>query len=560
MAGYRLRARLGAGGMGVVYLTYTRAGQPLALKVIRPEFALDPEFRRRFTQEVAAARQVQGAYTIPVVDSETDGAQPWLATAYVPAPSLARMLHAHGPLAVEPGILLLAGVAEALQSIHRAGVVHRDLKPSNVLLAGDGPKVIDFGIARAVDGTVITQTHVQVGSPGFMSPEQARGDTVSPATDVFSLGVLAQLALTGRHPFGEGHAPVMLYRVVHQEPDLTGCPPQLLDVLQACLAKDPGQRPSPAEIVERCARASRESQLRRTGQWLSPALAAEITVFSAAQHAHPPGPPTAVTEPRPAPTAPPLIPPLPTTAPSSAAPTVPTTGGASGANPARRKSRWTTSVLVGLGVGVVVGAVVYGTTRLVDDRGGDALPAPTVTVTREVTPSGSTGSPAVPSSGPPAVPSSGVPSPATSATGAGPTATTPGRTFLGDLTPLSGDKELTSGGGSVDGVDFPSSLLSNASTCGPYSNYFKGADYNLGKRWSRLTLTAGIEDNSSKPDGKIRIIGDGKVLVTRDLHLGRSEKLDLDVRGVLRLTVSYGADCNSEYGTVVFGDATLSAQ
>jgi serine/threonine protein kinase len=538
--------------MGVVYLTYTRAGQPLALKVIRPEFARDPEFRRRFTQEVAAARQVQGAYTIPVVASETDGAQPWLATAYVPAPSLARMLHAHGPLAVEPGILLLAGVAEALQSIHRAGVVHRDLKPSNVLLAGDGPKVIDFGIARAVDGTVITQSHVQIGSPGFMSPEQARGDTVSPAADVFSLGVLAQVALTGRHPFGEGQAPVMLYRVVHQEPDFTGCPPQLLDVLRACLAKDPRRRPSPAEIVERCTQASRESHLRRTGQWLSPALAAEITVLSAAQHAHPPGPPTSVTEPRPAPSAPPRPPLRPTTAPSVGppAPTSPgATAGASDANGARRRPRWATFVLVGLCISAVIGAAVYGATRSKDDSNGGALPAPTVTVTHEITPS----------AGSPAAPSPGSGSPDSSATVAGATATAPGRTFLGNLTPLSGAKELSSGGGSVNGVDFPSSLLSNTETCGPYSNYFKGAEYNLGKRWSRLTLTAGIEDTSPKPNGKIKITGDGNVLVTRDVHLGQSEKLDLDVRGVLRLSVSYAADCNSDHGTVVFGDATLSS-
>ncbi|MET8631133.1 serine/threonine-protein kinase, partial [Kitasatospora sp. NPDC004669] len=190
VGGYRLFARLGAGGMGRVYLSYTRGGRPVALKVVRPELAEDPEFRQRFAQEVASARLIHGLYTAQVVDAGVDAAMPWLATAYVPGPSLHQVVKHNGPLAEQTVLLLVAGIAEALQVIHAAGVVHRDLKPANVLLAADGPRVIDFGIARAADALALTSTGLRIGSPGFMAPEQARGLPATPATDMFALGAL----------------------------------------------------------------------------------------------------------------------------------------------------------------------------------------------------------------------------------------------------------------------------------------------------------------------------------------------------------------------------------
>ena len=198
MAGYRLSARLGSGGMGKVYLSYTPGGRPVAIKVIRPEFAEDPDFRRRFRQEVQAAQRVQGLYTAPVIDSETDGAQPWLATAYVAGPTLAAAVAEHGPLPVQTVLLLVAGMAEALQGIHGAGIVHRDLKPSNVLLAPDGPRVIDFGIARAADAHALTGSGIMIGTPAFMAPEQATGAAIGAETDIFALGQVAVFAAMGR--------------------------------------------------------------------------------------------------------------------------------------------------------------------------------------------------------------------------------------------------------------------------------------------------------------------------------------------------------------------------
>ena len=165
IAGYRIAAKLGAGGMGKVYLSYTPGGRPVAIKVIRPEFGEDPEFRRRFAQEVQSAQRVQGLFTAPVIDADTEGRQPWLATAYVPGPSLADSVVAHGALPVQAVLLLIAGMAEALHVIHGAGIVHRDLKPSNVLLAADGPRVIDFGIAHAADATSLTGSGVTIGTP-----------------------------------------------------------------------------------------------------------------------------------------------------------------------------------------------------------------------------------------------------------------------------------------------------------------------------------------------------------------------------------------------------------
>ncbi|MBZ3911026.1 serine/threonine-protein kinase [Streptomyces acidiscabies] len=271
---YRLTAKLGAGGMGAVYLSHTAGGHSVAIKTVRPELAENAEFRRRFRQEVEAARRVQGFYTAPVLDHDVDSGQPWLATAYVAGPSLAEAVGRHGPLPVPSVLLLLAGVAEALSAIHGADVIHRDLKPSNVLLAADGPRVIDFGIARASDATSLTGTGVSPGTPAFMSPEQAAGKRVTPASDVFSLGQVGVFAATGRGAYGDGSAHALLYRIVHETPDLTGLPAELAFIAR-CLAKDPAQRPTPAEVIALCQGAS-ATPLRQSGDWLPAAVGADI--------------------------------------------------------------------------------------------------------------------------------------------------------------------------------------------------------------------------------------------------------------------------------------------
>ena len=241
---YRLRAQLGAGGMGRVYLGLSPAGRAVAIKVVHPDLASDADFLRRFGQEVAAARAVSGIYTAPVVASGLNERPPWLATAFVPGPPLDQVVEENGPLP-EPALWpLLAGLVEALQAIHACGVVHRDLKPANVLLATDGPRVIDFGIARAADGTSLTAAGVVFGTPGYMSPEQAEGRGAGPGSDVFALGCVVAYAAAGMGPFGTGTAAAILYRVVHADPVLDGVPPRLRAVIAACLAKDPAARPS----------------------------------------------------------------------------------------------------------------------------------------------------------------------------------------------------------------------------------------------------------------------------------------------------------------------------
>ncbi|WUH91575.1 serine/threonine protein kinase [Streptomyces sp. NBC_00433] len=310
---YRLAARLGAGGMGKVYLSYTPAGRPVAIKVIRPEFAEDAEFRRRFKQEVQAAQRVQGLYTAPVIDSDADGARPWLATAFVPGPTLSSAVAGHGPLPVPTVLLLVAGIAEALEAVHGAGLVHRDLKPSNVLLASDGPRVIDFGIARAADATALTGSGVTIGTPAFMSPEQAAGREITPATDVFALGQVAAYAALGSPAYGEGPSHAVLYRIVHEEPDLATLPAELRPLVSRCLAKIPAERPTLAEVVRMCQAASQQTELRRPEQWLPGALAAEIP----ARHVAPGSPPAT------APAAAPQTPPPPVTRPDVAPPAQP---------------------------------------------------------------------------------------------------------------------------------------------------------------------------------------------------------------------------------------------
>ncbi|MGW0905995.1 serine/threonine-protein kinase [Streptomyces sp. NPDC002853] len=253
VAGYRLAARLGAGGMGRVYLSHTQGGRPVAIKVVRPELADDPAFRRRFGREIKAAQRVRGAYTAELIDADADGVPPWLATLYVPGPSLTEAVARRGPLPVPALLWLMAGIAEALQAIHGAGIVHRDLKPSNVLLAADGPRVIDFGISLTSSATsAYTATGSAVGTPQFMAPEQGSVGEVTAATDVFALGQTAAFAALGEPLYGDGPSVSVLYRIVHSEPDLSLLPAQLRPLFAKCLAADPRDRATPAEIVEWC--------------------------------------------------------------------------------------------------------------------------------------------------------------------------------------------------------------------------------------------------------------------------------------------------------------------
>jgi serine/threonine protein kinase len=246
---YRLLGRLGQGGMGQVFLGQSPGGRLVAVKLIRAELAGDPDFRARFAREVVTARTISGIFTVPVVDADVDGPQPWLVTAYVDGPSLADAVAGQGPVPPGQALTLAAGLAEGLEVIHAAGVVHRDLKPSNVLLAADGPRIIDFGISHLAEFSGLTRTGWVAGSPGFMSPEQAEGIPGGPASDIFSLGSVLVFAVTGSEPFGTGTAAALLYRVVHSRPDTSQVPAPIRALVEHCLEKDPRHRPTAGEIV-----------------------------------------------------------------------------------------------------------------------------------------------------------------------------------------------------------------------------------------------------------------------------------------------------------------------
>ncbi|MEU9301673.1 serine/threonine-protein kinase [Streptomyces sp. NPDC048269] len=248
---YRLLGRLGAGGMGRVYLGRSAGGRTVAVKIVHPHFAADEEFRARFRREVEAARRVGGKWTAPVLDADPEAPVPWVATGYVAGPSLDRALAAHGPLPEASVRAIGAGLARALVAVHGLGLVHRDVKPSNVMLTLDGPRLIDFGIARATDGTAsLTSTGVSVGSPGYMSPEQILGKGITGAADVFSLGAVLAFAATGRPPFTGDNSATLLYKVVHEPPELGAVPAgQLRELIEACLAKTAADRPAPEAIA-----------------------------------------------------------------------------------------------------------------------------------------------------------------------------------------------------------------------------------------------------------------------------------------------------------------------
>jgi eukaryotic-like serine/threonine-protein kinase len=251
LGGYRLLARLAVGGMGRVYLALDAERGAVALKVARPEFAADARFRVRFRREVATARGVGGgaAWIAPVVAADPEAELPWLASEYVPGPSVTEAVMGFGPLSAAGLRTLTQGLASALAEVRAAGVVHRDVKPSNVLLARDGPRLIDFGVARALDDAQLTRHGALIGSPGFLSPEQAVGKPATFGSDVFALASVIVYAARGVGPFGAGEGPALLYRVVHESPTLVGIPPDLAEVLAACLAKDPAERPAAAEIA-----------------------------------------------------------------------------------------------------------------------------------------------------------------------------------------------------------------------------------------------------------------------------------------------------------------------
>jgi len=272
--------------MGRVFLGRSAGGRPVAVKVIRSELASDPDFRGRFRREVAAARRVNGLFTAMVVDADVDAEEPWLATAYVPGPSLAEAVREHGPLPASSVLALTAGLAESLAAIHAAGVVHRDLKPPNVLLAEDGPRVIDFGISRAAEATSMTRAGFVIGSPGFMSPEQAEGGEVGPASDVFSLGAVLVFAASGESPFGSGMTAALVYRVVHGAPRLDGVPAAIRPLVEQCLAKDPSQRPAVSDLMVEA------DAFESTTGWLPEPIMREFPERPAPAAAQPPPPAT----------------------------------------------------------------------------------------------------------------------------------------------------------------------------------------------------------------------------------------------------------------------------
>ncbi len=281
---YLLLGRLGSGGMGRVYLARSPGGRQVAVKVIWPQLAEDDSFRARFAREVSAARKVGGLFTAQVVDADLDSPLPWLVTAYVPGASLAEAVEKQGPLPATTVLALAAGLAEGLSAIHAAGVIHRDLKPSNVLLALDGPRIIDFGISSAAGAPSLTGTGLMIGSPGFMSPEQAEGMPVGPSSDIFSLAGVLGFASRGEGPFGSGDTAALLYRVVHGTPNLDQVPDKILPLISRCLSRSAAARPTAAEfLAELTAAVPAAADL---ADWL-PARLAELSARRAAADAAP---------------------------------------------------------------------------------------------------------------------------------------------------------------------------------------------------------------------------------------------------------------------------------
>ncbi|MDT0341814.1 serine/threonine-protein kinase [Streptomyces litchfieldiae] len=382
---YRLIGRLGEGGMGVVYLARSDRGRMVAVKTIIGELAREPDFRRRFDREITAARRVGGQWTAPVFDADPEAEPPWVATRYIPGFSLFELVNRYGPLPERSLLLLAGGMAQALKAIHEAGVLHRDLKPSNVLVTFDGPRVIDFGIARALDpapGEGITRTGTTIGSPGFMSPEQVRGERLTPASDVFGLGSLLAYAATGRTPFGAvDSAPHLLtYRIVEEPPDLDGVPEKLRTLISGCLAKDPARRTPVAELLNHPAPG--DAGVGDGGPWLPAAIVERLgrvaatllesenprTLVGEPETVRMEEPPIPAPAPAPAPYAPPApAAPAPAPAPASFGP--PAYGGSPPHAPQPAPAAPRRGLFLGL-AGVAVAAVL-GIVAVVALTGGD---------------------------------------------------------------------------------------------------------------------------------------------------------------------------------------------
>jgi serine/threonine protein kinase len=394
---YRLIARLGAGGMGVVYLAAAPDGRQVAVKVLQPALAGDAEFRTRFGREVAALTRVRGVCTVRVIEADTASARPFLVTEYADGPSLAEYIERHGPL--DPRMLygLAAGLAEALTAIHAAGIVHRDLKPSNVLLTASGPKVIDFGIAQALDATAVTRTGMTIGSAGYMAPEQIMGRAVI-ASDMFSWAVTIAYAASGQPPFGSGTSDAILYRILHAAPDIAAVPAALLPQVTAALAKEPQDRPTAPElltqltrtVVQPSAAADNPTQTLLAQTWRPPTRSGEVP---AATRPTPPDGVPAATRPTP-----------PAGVPAARRPATPPAG-----VPAARRSRSRRPALLGfvLAAAIVVGA---GATALAFALGGHHGTSPGTGISSSHSQTAST-TPAVTNS---SAPTSAATSPATS--------------------------------------------------------------------------------------------------------------------------------------------------
>ncbi|MDX2880443.1 serine/threonine-protein kinase [Streptomyces ipomoeae] len=413
---YRLVGRLAAGGMGRVYLGRAPGGRIVAVKLVHGELARQGEFRERFAREVRASRKVGGEWTAAVLDADTEAEVPWVATKYVPGPSLESVVEdGYGPLPTASVRALGHRLALALTSIHDAGLVHRDLKPSNVLLTADGPRVIDFGIARALDtvtGGGLTRTGAVIGSPGFMSPEQVRGERVTTASDVFSLGSLLAYAATGRLPFGTSeiglHA--LMFRIAQDEPDLTGVPEDLVDLIRECLAKDPAARPTVAELIDRTRTPDSDAA------WLPAELLAgladhavrlldtdgpEPTVLDAAApgSTSPPTPapaPTPADAKTPAPAPTPADAKTPAPAPTPTDPRTPAPAPPSGLKPSRARRR---AAVLGTVLAVLIAAVVFVVLRPDGEKeqGAKGTGDPTASATSSASPSKSASASASPS-------------------------------------------------------------------------------------------------------------------------------------------------------------------
>ncbi|GGT28313.1 hypothetical protein GCM10010271_35490 [Streptomyces kurssanovii] len=414
---YRILTRLGAGGMGTVYLARSDRGRTVAVKLVRQELAEQEEFRNRFRLEVRAALRVGGKWTAPVLDADTEAPVPWVATGYIAGPALHTVVSGeHGPLPERSVRLLASGLAHALTDIHTAGLIHRDLKPSNILLTIDGPRVIDFGIARALETVAdggLTRTGALVGSPGFMSPEQVRGDRIAPACDIFCLGSVLAYAATGRLPFGsaESGSHAQMFRIATEEPDLSGVPEALLDLIRDCLRKDAEERPTVEEVLRRTA-ADADGE-----PWLPGALIAQlgrhaVRLLDAEQPQAPAQPPTMTAPPRAIPTPPPAPAPMPAAAPPT--PPGPTYGYPQPYRPApyhpapyppgphapapapRRGSRGGTPALIAVALVVALGAggSVYAFMSKDEGKRTTADPKPSSTSSAPTSPPASSGTPA----------------------------------------------------------------------------------------------------------------------------------------------------------------------